>query len=334
MYKLIIEDDEGKTVVVPLGRDNISIGRQAGNIIRLTERNVSRRHAALVKDPQGQLTIEDLTSYNGTRVNGQITRGPTTLQAGDQVKIGDYRLAVQNASQAASMPGQEASPPSQQNTNRDATPATNPLSPPGAQLGTAIGSTVGDGSEAPSRGDAKPPSPLSTHAAEGTTDGSSAPASAAPRRSTNHPKPTVPMSTLAESAPYGRGDTVPVKSLADAGYDVEQSPKLLVVNSDFRGTAFPLDKSTLVLGRTDDNDIVLAHKSISRHHAKVVRDGNRHVILDLDSANGVRINGTEFERAELSSGDHIELGHVHLRFVEAGESFELGPEKSSQAAGS
>ena len=49
MYKLIIEDDEGKTTVVPLIRDEITIGRKEGNTIRLTERNVSRRHAKLAQ---------------------------------------------------------------------------------------------------------------------------------------------------------------------------------------------------------------------------------------------------------------------------------------------
>ncbi len=46
MVKLIIEDDEGKTTVVPLIRDEITIGRKEGNTIRLTERNAdySFRH--------------------------------------------------------------------------------------------------------------------------------------------------------------------------------------------------------------------------------------------------------------------------------------------------
>ena len=42
MFKLVIQDDEGKTTVVPLIRDEITIGRKEGNTIRLTERNVSR----------------------------------------------------------------------------------------------------------------------------------------------------------------------------------------------------------------------------------------------------------------------------------------------------
>ena len=37
MFKLTIEDDEGKTTVVPLARDEITIGRLEGNTIRLTE---------------------------------------------------------------------------------------------------------------------------------------------------------------------------------------------------------------------------------------------------------------------------------------------------------
>ena len=49
MWKLAIEDDEGKQTVVPLTRDEYTIGRKDGTTIRLTERNVSREHARLYK---------------------------------------------------------------------------------------------------------------------------------------------------------------------------------------------------------------------------------------------------------------------------------------------
>ena len=51
MWKLVIEDDEGKRTLVPLTRDQYSVGRKEGNTIRLTERNVSREHARLFKKP-------------------------------------------------------------------------------------------------------------------------------------------------------------------------------------------------------------------------------------------------------------------------------------------
>ena len=91
MYKLIIQDDEGKTTVVPRIRDESTIGRKEGNTIRLTERNVSRRHARLVK-ASGNVVIEDLDSYNGIRVNGTRIQGRVSVAETDRIQIGDYLL--------------------------------------------------------------------------------------------------------------------------------------------------------------------------------------------------------------------------------------------------
>src|SRR4051794_16791617 len=88
----------------------------------------------------------------------------------------------------------------------------------------------------------------------------------------------------------------------------------LVMTEPFTGEEFVLDRPSLVIGRTKDNDIVLNYKSISRHHAEIVRDGERYLVVDLRSANGVRVNGTEYKRVGLRPGDVIALGHVRLRF--------------------
>src|SRR5437667_11122781 len=93
MFKLVIQDDEGKTTVVPLARDELTIGRLEGNTIRLTERNVSRRHARLVRQ-NGALYIEDLASFTGVRVNGTKIATATPLREGDEVQIGDYRIVL------------------------------------------------------------------------------------------------------------------------------------------------------------------------------------------------------------------------------------------------
>jgi len=91
--RLIIEDDEGSTTVVPLASDAITIGRQQGNTIQLTEKNVSRRHARLYPESDGWV-IEDLGSYNGIKVNNDAVDGRTRLREGDVVEIGDYHLAI------------------------------------------------------------------------------------------------------------------------------------------------------------------------------------------------------------------------------------------------
>ena len=66
MWKLVIEDDEGKRTVVHLTRDQYTVGRKEGNAIRLTERNISREHAKLAKRSDGDgaavYLLEDLDS--------------------------------------------------------------------------------------------------------------------------------------------------------------------------------------------------------------------------------------------------------------------------------
>jgi pSer/pThr/pTyr-binding forkhead associated (FHA) protein len=91
--RLIIEDDEGATTIVPLGKDAITIGRQQGNTIQLTEKNVSRRHARLFQESECWV-IEDLNSYNGVKVNDRPVEGRMSLREGDIVQIGDYHLAI------------------------------------------------------------------------------------------------------------------------------------------------------------------------------------------------------------------------------------------------
>src|SRR4051812_44552403 len=108
MWKLVIEDDEGKRTVVPLTRDDYTIGRQEGNTIRLTERNVSREHGRIKrKRPNGtpapgsgaakdNFMLEDRSSYNGLFVNGLRVAHTQDLQHGDLIQIGDYRIVLQN----------------------------------------------------------------------------------------------------------------------------------------------------------------------------------------------------------------------------------------------
>src|SRR5580765_7322356 len=108
MFKLVIQDDEGKTTVVPLIRDEITIGRKEGNTIRLTERNVSRRHARILRN-NGEVHIEDLGSYNGIRVNNARIAERVSLRVSDQVQIGDYKLylkaeGVEQVDDARTMP--------------------------------------------------------------------------------------------------------------------------------------------------------------------------------------------------------------------------------------
>src|SRR5512144_629596 len=103
MWKLTIEDDEGKQTVRPLAHDEYGLGRGEGNSIRLTDRNVSRKHAQLKKNG-ASWTINDLTSYNGTYVNGARVVGDQTINGGDVIQLGDYRIELVDESKVAPAP--------------------------------------------------------------------------------------------------------------------------------------------------------------------------------------------------------------------------------------
>ncbi len=108
VWKLVIEDDEGKRTTVPLTREAYTIGRKEGNTIRLTERNVSRDHAKLQKRNMNgaaapmnggngaSYALEDCSSYNGVYVNGIRVATPQDLTHGDLIQIGDYRILIQD----------------------------------------------------------------------------------------------------------------------------------------------------------------------------------------------------------------------------------------------
>ena len=98
MWKLTIQDDQGsKPVVVHFVRDEYTIGRDEGNAVRLTERNISRHHARLVHQPT-EWRLHDLGSYNGCYVNGARVGDAQPLQHGDLIQLGDYRLTIEDES--------------------------------------------------------------------------------------------------------------------------------------------------------------------------------------------------------------------------------------------
>ncbi|PIE17193.1 MAG: hypothetical protein CSA66_06470 [Proteobacteria bacterium] len=110
MVKLQIKDDTGKTTVVPLTRDEVTVGRKEGNTIRLTERNVSRTHARLIKKGE-EVHVEDLSRY-GTRVNGDRITESRRVGDEDVIQIGDYLLQLEGAAPMAGVapPKGEAEP--------------------------------------------------------------------------------------------------------------------------------------------------------------------------------------------------------------------------------
>ncbi|MFL5311477.1 MAG: FHA domain-containing protein [Myxococcales bacterium] len=92
--KLIIEDDEGRRTVVPLFRDELIIGRAKESAVWLPDKDVSRRHARLLRR-SGRFYLEDLNSFTGVRVNGERVRGTREVGDDDLIQISQYDLKLE-----------------------------------------------------------------------------------------------------------------------------------------------------------------------------------------------------------------------------------------------
>jgi pSer/pThr/pTyr-binding forkhead associated (FHA) protein len=81
-----------------------------------------------------------------------------------------------------------------------------------------------------------------------------------------------------------------------------------------------LNQKRMVIGRGEDADIRVDNPLVSRAHAIVSFTEGRWVIEDLDSPNGLYLNGKRTKLSPLTVGDRIELGRHVLIFEGSGDS--------------
>lgn len=83
----------GPEISKRFSQPNIILGRDPGCDLQLADDTVSARHSQLVFH-HGQWWIMDLTSRNGTLLNGSPVQTPTVLASGDEIKCGNASLMV------------------------------------------------------------------------------------------------------------------------------------------------------------------------------------------------------------------------------------------------
>lgn len=70
----------------------------------------------------------------------------------------------------------------------------------------------------------------------------------------------------------------------------------------------------VLIGRSKRSDLVINDPNVSRRHAELRLRGNDYIILDLDSTNGVEVNGRQVKTCVLKNGDVLTLGTTRVRF--------------------
>jgi pSer/pThr/pTyr-binding forkhead associated (FHA) protein len=85
------------------------------------------------------------------------------------------------------------------------------------------------------------------------------------------------------------------------------------------GTPIDIVKDMTLVGRKEDCDLRLEHKSVSKMHCVIVKTDGLLLLRDLGSTNGTRVNGQRVRRAALLPNDQLSIANYKFRVS-------LGPE--------
>lgn len=94
--------------------------------------------------------------------------------------------------------------------------------------------------------------------------------------------------------------------------------KLVLIEKKKGVSEWRLKGPEAIIGRDADCDVTLDDPSVSRHHAKVMGIYDGFFIEDLQSTNGVVLNGRRVSKHMLKDGDSVHIGAIELRFVDDG----------------
>ncbi len=300
----------GRMDELAIGKAEITIGRAADNDVILEDPRASSHHARL-SFRAGRWAVMDLGSLNGTQLNGDPipNRQPVPFRPGESITIGAHAFAVRVTS-----PDAPAPPPlTDQVRLSPEGPAGLVVYADGRQMRHVLERfpvTVGRSSDS----DIVVASPTVSghHARIQYADGALWIVDLESRNGLVFEGRRIPRKALHDGDVVHLARSVAVEFREHIGFrPVQKRPSLPPAQT------LRLTTDTTTVGRAGDNDMVLDHPQVSRHHALVERLGMRTRLRDLRSSNGIFVNGERIEtEAWVNQGDEIRIGPYRLQVGE------------------
>ena len=89
----------------------------------------------------------------------------------------------------------------------------------------------------------------------------------------------------------------------------------LWVQSSAKEEWFPLEDSPITVGGKDTNGLQVSDEYVSSCHCRLERRDDGWLLIDLNSTNGLYVNGERVSERTLKDGDFIQVGRCSLIFV-------------------
>jgi len=83
---------------------------------------------------------------------------------------------------------------------------------------------------------------------------------------------------------------------------------LSLLNNELKTTSWKLQQGEYNIGRSSENRIILDDITVSRNHCILHILKDKVTLIDLNSTNGIFVNGDLEEKVDLSSGDRLQIG--------------------------
>jgi diguanylate cyclase (GGDEF)-like protein len=94
-----------------------------------------------------------------------------------------------------------------------------------------------------------------------------------------------------------------------------RSACVVVIHGEGLGKRADIEGQPVVVGRSQEADLHIGHKSVSRHHCEIWREGDAYRIRDLGATNRTRVNEVPVDESALADGDHVTVGETILKFI-------------------
>ena len=91
---LLIRTGEQTGRIVEVTGERFVIGRDEDCDLKLPDEKISRKHASLVRHPDGRVVVQDLGSTNGTFIDEQRITQPTEVRGDEQLRVGDTQMVI------------------------------------------------------------------------------------------------------------------------------------------------------------------------------------------------------------------------------------------------
>ena len=92
--------------------------------------------------------------------------------------------------------------------------------------------------------------------------------------------------------------------------------KLIIATEGRTLSEIPLKLGRVIIGRTADNDVQIDSRFVSRHHCQIIATGQGCVVEDLNSTNGIHVQGKRVRRHNLNDGDVVVIGKHEIMYVD------------------